>query len=69
MEAEQKMPASSVRSKIFIDQSTPLSSCSSVRSGINLGFVMSLLTELEELKVPLAIDISLPAELVTCRAC
>ena len=49
-ETEQRMSASSARSEIFIEKILPLSSSSSVRSGIDFRFAMSLLTELEESK-------------------
>src|SRR5882762_6638269 len=63
-ETGQRMSTSSARSEIFIEKSLPLSSSSSVRSGIDFRLAMSLLTELEGSKGRrLAINISLPAEL------
>jgi hypothetical protein len=47
---EKSMSVSSARSAIFIEKSLPLSSSSSVRSGIDFRFAISLLTELEESK-------------------
>ena len=49
-QTEPKLFGSSARSEMFIAKSLPLGSCSSVRSGIDFRFAMSLLTELEESK-------------------
>ena len=44
------MSASSARSEMFIEKILPLNISSSVRSGIDFRFSVSLLTELEESK-------------------
>ena len=60
-ETEQRISASSARSGIFIEKSLPLSSSSSVRSGINFRLAMSLLTELAESKGSVSYKYSAPS--------